>query len=152
MTKSILIVGIGNIGRMDDGAGVHVVKRIISSDKPVPDDVDIIDAGCAIYDLLPLMIGRRKVIIVDALNVDDIPGSIYRVPAEDFRDGYWNLLSRSPELRDIIFQLHAVSGDVEVEFVGIVPEDVSGCSLELTERVRDSLEKAVDVTLAAAVC
>jgi len=152
MTKSTLIVGIGNIGRMDDGAGVHVVKRIINSDKPVPEDVDIIDAGCAVYDLLPLMMGRRKIIIVDAINVDDIPGSIYWVPAEDLRYGYWKLLSRSPELREIIFQLYAVSGDIKVEFVGIVPEDVSGCSLELTERVRDSLEKAVDVTLKAAVC
>lgn len=150
--KPVLIIGIGNICRMDDGAGIHVVNRIISSEYPVPAGVDIIDAGSAIYDLLPLMMRRRKVIIVDALNVDDIPGSIYWVPAEDLRYGYWNLLSGSPELREIIFHLYAVTGDIKVEFVGIVPEDVSGCSLELTERVRDSLEKAVDVTLKAAVC
>ncbi|HOP63387.1 MAG TPA: hydrogenase maturation protease [Spirochaetota bacterium] len=152
MKKKTLIIGIGNVGRTDDGAGVHVINSILNSEIPLPEDVEIIDAGCAIYDVLPAMMGRKKVIIIDALQIDDIPGSIYRIHHDDFRSGYWNLLSGSPELREIIFQLYAVSGEVELEFIGIVPGDVSGCSLELTEQVSESLGRAVDLALDAVLC
>lgn len=149
MIKSILVVGIGNVGRMDDGAAIHLINKIINSKLSVPEEVEFYEAGCALYDMLPVMTGRKKIIIIDALKMADIPGSIYMVPSAELRKGYWEIFKRNPLLRETLFQLYIISGDIEIDFIGIVPGDISGCSLDLTDKVRIGIEKAVDVTINA---
>ena len=83
MDKKILILGIGNILQMDDGIGPHIINYILESNIQLPDNVDIVDGGTAGYDLLPLLQDRKKIIIVDALKVDDSPGSVYRFKPEN---------------------------------------------------------------------
>lgn len=75
MGKKVLIAGIGNILKGDDGLGPYVVKKLheIGFDK----DVDIVDFGSRIYDLF-LRIGEyEKVIIVDAVDMGGEPGETY---------------------------------------------------------------------------
>ncbi len=149
--KSILILGVGNISRKDDGIGVHVINYILGSNINIPPDVDIVEVGSAIYDLLPIINGRRKVVIVDALKTDDIPGTVYRIPSENLKAGFWNILRMSPELREVIFQCYIVSGNVAIDLIGIVPADIDTCAIDLSFPVSEKIHYAASEAIKAAV-
>lgn len=149
--KKVLIAGIGNILRMDDGAGVYIVNHIKESGFVLPEYVEIIEIGSAIYDMVPVMMGRKKIVIADALKTDDIPGTVYRIPSEDLRPNYWKLLRNSPELREIIFQLYITSGEVEIDLVGIVPSEIDLCCMSLSDSVKKKIPAASFEVIKAAV-
>jgi len=68
---SILVLGIGNILLRDEGVGVHVVQemtdRAARGTLKLPDDVELVDGGTFGIDLLDTIAGRRKVIVIDAV-------------------------------------------------------------------------------------
>ena len=75
MSPEILLLGIGNILLRDEGIGVHTVNKIKERYTFEP-EIDIIDGGTKGLDLLPLFEGRKKVLIVDAVDWGNKPGSI----------------------------------------------------------------------------
>lgn len=150
-SKSILILGIGNVLHRDDGVGVHVIEKINSSATDIPDNVEVIDGGTSGFDLLPLMAGRKKIIIIDALKVNDEPGSIYRFPASHIHDG-GNIFSlHDMGVKKIIDMLRLTGEEPDIEIIGIVPEDIESLDMSLSDSVKKSIPKAVDYALNAAV-
>jgi len=82
--KDILIVGIGNILLGDEGIGVHIIKELEKLN--LPDKVELLDIGIAIFSLILHISGRKKVIIVDAVKTSDGDvGRIYRLSIEDIK-------------------------------------------------------------------
>jgi len=72
----ILIAGIGNIFNGDDGFGVEVVTRL--RDRMLPDGVQVEDFGIRSFDLaFALVDGYQVVILVDALQRGEAPGTLY---------------------------------------------------------------------------
>lgn len=147
--KNILILGIGNIFRKDDGIGVHLVRRILKSGIDIPDNVEILDGGTAFYDLVPIMTGRERIIIIDALKVDDEPGSIYRFPAERLKSppagGWFPLFS----IQELLYQVNLAGHHPAVEIIGIVPEDIESIEWGLSTTVEKSVPKAIREILKA---
>lgn len=148
--KSILILGIGNVLCKDDGAGIHVVNEIMASGKNLPENVEILDGGIMGLDLLPLLTGREKIVIVDALKTDDVPGSIYRFPAKHLKGGGSMLSLHEVGVKKIIDMLKLMGHNPEIEIVGIVPEDIRSLEIGISESVRKSIPKAVECVLNAA--
>jgi len=72
---TITILGLGNILMTDEGVGVHTVNEF-EKRYEVPDYVEIIDGGAAGLDLIPFIEGRKRVLMVDAVNFDREPGYI----------------------------------------------------------------------------
>src|SRR4030042_7180736 len=83
MTKvqDILILGIGNLLLKDEGVGVHVVERL--REIPLPENVEVLDGGTAGLDLVDFIGGRKKLIVIDAVNAGEKPGTIYRLTEEN---------------------------------------------------------------------
>jgi hydrogenase maturation protease len=77
----ILVVGLGNLLLADEGVGIHAIRELEKRDLPA--HVDVIDGGTAGLDLLDLLIDYRLVIIVDAVNAGQQPGTIFRFGPED---------------------------------------------------------------------
>jgi hydrogenase maturation protease len=148
--KKTLILGIGNILLSDEGLGVHAVKRILGSGIAIPDDVEIIDGGTAGFDLLELLMGRKKIIIVDALRVDDAPGSIYRFPPEHIASSLNAMSLHEFGIRELIAMLRMLGHDPEIEIIGIVPSDVSTFNMCLSAEVENSMPRTIDLIMGAA--
>lgn len=91
MNKKILIAGIGNLLLTDEGAGVHIIREL--SKRKLPDNVELVDIGTASFDLLTFMEGKDKVIIIDAIAVDDEPGTLYKLSPDDIISGKQKLLT-----------------------------------------------------------
>ena len=79
---NILIAGIGNVLRQDDGFGVEVVQHLLEQDD-LPEGVKVLDTGIAGIRLVQeLMDGYDVLIIVDAMMRDGQPGQIYLLEAD----------------------------------------------------------------------
>jgi hydrogenase maturation protease len=75
-TKKTLIAGFGNMLRGDDGFGVEVVNRLGAS--ALPAHIQTMDVGIGgMHFVLRLMEGFEVVIVVDAVNHGQLPGTLY---------------------------------------------------------------------------
>jgi hydrogenase maturation protease len=84
--NGILVAGVGNIFKGDDGFGVEVVQRLAR--KHLPDGVKVVDFGIRGIDLTyALLDDYRAAILVDTVQRGGVPGTVYVVepdwPMED---------------------------------------------------------------------
>jgi hydrogenase maturation protease len=132
---AVLVLGIGNTIMSDDGVGVKVVEQL-QSGFSFPDNVEILDGGTLGLDLLPKLDGISHLIIVDAVETGEKPGTCVRLAGEELPI----LLERkiSPHqmgLKDLLavasFQGNSPS---DMVLVGIQPGSIQ-MGLELTPEV-----------------
>ena len=78
----ILIAGVGNVLRQDDGFGIAVVHRLLERDK-LPSGVEVLETGIAGIRLVQQLLDSYDVLIlVDAVLRDGIPGQLYLLEAD----------------------------------------------------------------------
>ena len=73
-TKKVLVMGVGNTLLQDDGIGVHVTESLKASYST--QDLDILDGGTIGLSLLPEIEDADAVIIIDASEIGERPGSM----------------------------------------------------------------------------
>lgn len=73
--KKILVMGIGNTLLQDDGVGVHVTEQFKASRATDP-NLDILDGGTIGLSLLPDIEDADAVVIVDASELGECPGTV----------------------------------------------------------------------------
>ena len=142
-TKPILVLGVGNILHRDDGVGVHIIN-ILKREKRIAPFAEVVDGGTAGFDLLSVMRERKKIIIVDALKADDVPGSIYRIPAFNLKDRDSKMSLHEAGVKQIVDMLHVTGEDPEVEILGVVAEDISSVEIGLSEKVESAVPRAIE--------
>ena len=67
MTGGLLVLGLGNPLRGDDGIGPRVIEAL--QDRGLPSGVEVIDGGTGGLGLVNMLSCRQRVIIVDAANM-----------------------------------------------------------------------------------
>lgn len=82
--RRVVILGVGNTVLGDEGLGVHVARLL--AEKQLPPGVEAIEAGINPVEMLGDIGNVQKLVIVDAVEADSPPGSIYRLPAEAVAD------------------------------------------------------------------
>jgi len=79
----LLVLGIGNPILGDDGVGFHIAQELARLIKD--DAIDIEDASTSGLNLLDIIMGYDKVVIIDAIMTEGgEPGEIYRLRPEAF--------------------------------------------------------------------
>ncbi len=149
--KNVLILGIGNILQSDDGIGVHIINQMQMSDIPLPENIELMDGGTAGHDLIALMEGRDKIVIVDALKAQGNPGEIYRFKPEQAKTTRMNYSLHEIGIMEVIRDLNILGENPEIEFVGIIPEDITTMDITISNAVRESIPRAIEVILEAAM-
>lgn len=77
-----LVLGVGNLLLTDEGAGIHVIRRLVKTYR-LPAAVQVLDGGTLGMDLLYYLEGIRDLIIVDAVQSNKPPGTIVWLAGED---------------------------------------------------------------------
>jgi hydrogenase maturation protease len=77
----ILILGVGNTLLGDEGVGVHVINKM--KEMEISPNIELVDGGTALVELLHLLSKREKVIVIDAVKNGNKPGTIYRFTPRD---------------------------------------------------------------------
>jgi len=144
--KKILILGIGNLILKDEGVGVHVIDRL--KNMALPSDVEVIDGGTMGIDLLYHIEGRKKVIVIDAVNTDGAAGTIYRFTDKDLEEKKECLRSAHEiDFSDVLKTADLLGNKPdEVIFIGIKPEDISE-GLGLSPRIEERIPQIVELVL-----
>jgi hydrogenase maturation protease len=79
-----MVLGLGNLVHADDGLGVHTIARL-QKDPRVPPGVVLLDGGTHGLGLLPYISEFRRLIVVDAVNVGEPPGTVIRMEGDALR-------------------------------------------------------------------
>lgn len=75
--KRVVVLGLGNLIRSDDGVGVHAV-RLLMQDRRVPVAVELVEGGTGGLDLLPAIEDATHVLALDAVNTGAAAGTLKR--------------------------------------------------------------------------
>jgi hydrogenase maturation protease len=81
MNKRILVLGIGNILWADEGFGVRCVEALHAG-WSFPDNVTLMDGGTQGLYLLPYVQEADCLLVFDAVDYGDVPGSLREVTGE----------------------------------------------------------------------
>jgi hydrogenase maturation protease len=125
--KNSLVLGIGNVLLTDDGAGVHAARQL--GDRLAGrEDVQVLDGGTLSFTLAPLIAGATRLIVLDATELHQAPGSV-----QCFVDAGMDELLRRARLtvheiglRDVL-EISALAGELPREraLIGIQPASLA---------------------------
>jgi len=141
------IIGIGNVLEKDDGLGVYASTYLQKNYTFTP-NIQIINGGIEGIHLLNILEEAKHLIILDSLELDDKPASIYAIPAQEI-SGYGLNNGGAHEIGIIqCMDMMELQGKEvpQAIVIGIVPAEVTfefGLSQELTE----AFESYVSVVL-----
>ena len=79
---SVMVLGIGNALRSDEGIGVHAIREL-DARACLGDHVTLIDGGVMGLDLLPALEGCEALVVVDAIDAAQPPGTVLRMEGDD---------------------------------------------------------------------
>ncbi len=72
--KPVLILGLGNPLQRDDGVGCRVAEAL--ERQVLPEGIEVLDGGTPGLGLVHLLEGRQRVLIVDAADMGEPPGTL----------------------------------------------------------------------------
>jgi hydrogenase maturation protease len=140
--KKTVIIGIGNLILRDEGVGVHVIRQL--ENRELPPGVELVDGGTAGMDLLPLIHGAERILLIDALRAGGEPGTIYRVTPEDLsRETPRPLSLHQVGLLEVLGMAKQLGAHREVTIIGVEPKEISW-GMELSPEVEATVPKVID--------
>lgn len=135
----------GNILLQDEGIGVHVAHTL--QEMPLEEGVEVIDGGTS-PNIIPLVEGADKLIVVDAALGGGEPGTIYRFNPEDIAAESASPISAHQ--MSFVENLKLMKGlgiePGEVVIIGVEPKEM-GWGLEPSPELRKRIPEIVRVVL-----
>lgn len=148
----LLVLGIGNILLRDEGLGVQVIReletRVDRGELVLPPDTELVDGGTLGLDLLPLISDARALLLVDAIDLGDEPGTIRVLRDEAIQGALSGHVSpHQVGIGDLIAAARLMGTlPVAVALVGVQPLEIA-VDLELSPPVRAALPGAVEAAI-----
>jgi hydrogenase maturation protease len=143
----VLVLGIGNILLGDEGLGVHVIHRLRCL--RMPPGVELVDGGTGGADLLEFICGRRKVIVVDAMDAGLDAGAIRRLTLDDLARGDHPAISlHEVSILDAVAMARLLGeAPADLVAIGVQPADLGPGDL-LSPVLEGVMPKIIDAVLA----
>ena len=144
--NKIVVIGIGNLLLMDEGVGVHTINELERYD--LPNNVEIYDGGTGGFKLIDLMHNTKKVIFIDAVDIDKAPGTITIFKSKDVCSQYpkkkYSL--HDTDLLEVIKMTELLDNPPEIEIVGIQPKTIN-YGTTLSKELADSMSDIINTIL-----
>lgn len=153
MTR-ILVAGVGNVLRRDDGFGVEVARRLATLE--LPSQVRVVETGIAGMQLVQEVCdgdGTDALIVVDAVDRARPPGTVMVIDPEIVDTDLLTVIERHDLLADMhlaiperaLMLLRALGRlPAKVVVVGCQPEDAHELATGLSPVVAGALDIAID--------
>jgi len=139
-----ILIGVGNVLLSDEGVGIHIVRQLKKRD--FSKLVEIHEIGTSSFELLNVIEGNSLVIIVDAVRMDDKPGTVKNIDLVIEDD--ISLLPQFTSLHqiDLISTLKMAKGVIDlpkkIVLIGIEPSSLE-VGIELSKIVEAAIPKAI---------
>lgn len=145
-----LVLGIGNVLLRDEGVGVVVARRIEaareSGDMVIPPDTRVVDGGTLGLDLLPMIEDADQVVMIDAVDLGQAPGTVSILRDETVQAALSGHVSpHQIGVGDLVAAARLMGiMPPRLTLVGIQPGEIA-IGLELTEPVAAAVDVAIDL-------
>lgn len=147
-SKSVVVVGIGNILLRDEGIGVRVIEELKKF--KLPKNVEAHDCGTSGIGILNLLDRFDKAIIVDAVQCGERPGTIYRFNLDEIKTK--SKTGKMTSLHDLDFITALEIGrktsnlPAEIVVIGVEPKVIEP-GLEPSPEVRKAIPEVIHAIL-----
>ena len=147
--KPIIIIGIGNILMHDEGIGVCTVERL--AQMALPDYLEVLDGGTSGCNLVDHVADREAVIVIDAADSGDAPGTITWCAAAELVAAVETPLSLHEfGLLETLKMAQALGcAPRQTLVLGVQPELLS-LGLGLSDTVQGVIPRLIEIALAEA--
>jgi hydrogenase maturation protease len=140
----VLVLGVGNILRRDDGFADAVLRALEA--EALPAGVELFDAGTSAIDLMDVFAGRDKLVVIDAVRGGREPGTLYRFSPEEVEAQAlpMNSLHQVGLLETLRLGELVGCKPGEAVVIGVQPAD-TGLGIGLTPAVEAAVAKAAEL-------
>lgn len=140
----IAVIGLGNILLKDEGVGVHAANTL-KEKCSFPEGVEVIDGGTLGLDLLPLIEGKDKVLIIDAVDFRKEPGYIGVIDDDDIPSTLFAKLSvHHIGLSDVLYAAKLMDAmPSRIRLIGVQPLSLE-VGLDMTDCISGKINDVID--------
>ena len=146
--NKVLLLGIGNPLLTDDGIGIVAAREIAGRKIP---GVDVEEATASGIEVMEMMLGYEKVVVVDAIMwPDHEPGEILRLDEKDFSHTVHGSSPHGVNISTAIALGRQTAPDrmpKNIVFLAMQAEDVSTFCETQTPRVRKSIPEFISTVV-----
>lgn len=141
----LAIVGVGNLLLQDEGIGIHLIQALKEVSLPQADQVELIDGGTALPSLPRNL---DKLIIIDAAQGGEKPGTIYRFGPEDIDSGDAPIVSPHQISLGESLRLMELENEKpnKVIIFGVEPKTIDW-GLELSPELKEKMPQLIGLVL-----
>jgi len=134
----VVVLGVGNLLLQDEGVGVHFVQALNKEDLDYA-NLEIIDGGTS-PEIVSLVEGADKLIIIDAVKGGKEPGTIYRFGIDDVNmDSPMRLSLHQMNVLDNLQMLNLMGKQpMSTTIIGIEPKTMEP-GLELSPEIQSKI-------------
>ena len=142
----VLVMGVGNILRRDDGFADAVLKEL--EHQTLPEWVELFDAGTSAIDLMDVFNGRERLIVLDAVRGGQPAGTLYRFSPDQVEAGAlpMNSLHQVGLLETLKIGELVDCKPQQTVVIGAQPADI-GLGIVLGPEVEKAVPRAVQLVL-----
>jgi len=141
-----LVLGLGNVLHGDDGAGAQAIGRL-RADLRMPADVSLLEGGTLGLELLPYVWDCARLIVIDAVDVGEPPGTLVRMSGEQLNSLPGNSSVHQLGVSDLLVASRMLAErQPEVVLLGVQPGSTDW-SCELSPAVAAAIDSLVEATL-----
>jgi hydrogenase maturation protease len=145
---TILVLGVGNLVRRDEGFGVHVIHHLAEHFQNSP-NVMLLDGGTAGVGLLDAILACHYLIVIDVARQGVAPGTLSRLDGEALAYVFkakqsahdWGLI-------EILLQARLLGHAPKVVIIAAEPQDMDSWSDELTPLLASRVPEAAAMAVA----
>jgi hydrogenase maturation protease len=146
-SSDALVLGLGNLIHSDDGLGVHAIQQL-ERDHRMPPGIALLDGGTQGLSLIPHIAGCRRLLVIDAVDVGEPPGTILRLQGKALDTLPGKASVHQVGFADLMIALKLLGeAPEEVVVIGVQPMSTDW-NADLTPPVRNSLDQVVDAVIA----
>ncbi|MDF1874813.1 HyaD/HybD family hydrogenase maturation endopeptidase [Sulfurimonas sp. SAG-AH-194-I05] len=143
----MVVVGIGNVLQKDDGLGVYAASYL-NENYIFSQEVEIINGGVEGIHLYNVLEENSHIVVLDCLQLNDTPASIYAIPAKEI-SGYGLNNGGAHEIGILqCMDMMELQGKElpQAIVIGIVPAEVS-FAFGLSSEIIDAFDDYISVVL-----
>jgi hydrogenase maturation protease len=144
--RRIIVLGLGNLMRTDDAAGMHALT-MLSSDKRLPGEIRFVEGGTLGLELLYHVEHASLLLVLDAVEADESPGTLMLFRGESVETLPCGRSIHLLGLADLLSALRLTGrSPAEVMLIGIQPESTEW-GTQLTPTVNAALPSMIEACI-----
>jgi hydrogenase maturation protease len=140
--RKTLVLGLGNVIMGDEGVGVHVVRAL--EKHKLADNVECLDGGTGGFILLEPLQAADHIILIDATDDGNPPGTVTRTTPRFSSDYPPTLTAHDIGVKDLLDAFYMQGGEREVVLYAISIDPKQPISMDLSEECARGRDEAVE--------